>query len=375
MQFLSTSLSELGLVVSVSVVLLFASDTVAVDRDHLIQQMSTRSAALNRIEVTFHFHEERQSASVGDSEDMANSRPGQAAGQAIPLTGPASGESRFLRAGKLVRFERRETSDSTQPPMPLLPSPDIKSYSSSRAEHRFGNNGTIKDTGRWPSDSTIDLALGFRAKGFDEWLTMVVLNEGTFHETDAGTVTLEWRPSDSKDKNRRKDRWTFDPKRGYALIRYELQWKPEGSDDFVTDTEIINGDFQTVSGVQVPFSVSAKSYFNQAGAEPVLMHSVEIAVDSYRIGEIEESDEAFLIEWPDGAVVLDERNGQTYVVKDGPKQLTDEVIQAAFGRGLPDAQERASSRRTWGMLLIVNCLAAVALLGYYAFHRSSRRAR
>ncbi len=199
--------------------------------------------------------------------------------------------------------------------------------------------------------------------------------EGTFHNNDHGTVKFEWLPSDSKYGNRRQDVWTFDPKLGYALTRYELRWKPEWSNDFVTDTTIVTGDFRLVSGVQVPFYVSAKSYFNQAGAEPFLTHAVEIAVDSYKIGELEENDEAFLIEWPDGAIVLDERNGQTYVVKDGPKQLTDEVLQVAFRRGLPDDNDRASSRRRWGVLLIVNSFAAIALLGYFVFNRFSKRAR
>ncbi len=280
-----------------------------------------------------------------------------------------------MRAGKLARFERHERLDPARQAVPSRPSPEIQSYSSSRVEHRFGNSGTITNEDRLPSDSVIDLALGLRAKGFDEWLTTEIWSKGAIRDTDTGMVTLEWLPSNSRYQERRKDLWTFDPKLDYALTRYEIQWKPEGSDEFMADTEIVNGDFRLVSGVQVPFYVSVKSYFNQAGAEPFLTHSVEIAVDTYQIGDVEENDEAFLIEWPDAAVVLDKRNGQTYVVNDGPKQLTDEVLQAAFGRGLPDVEERASSRRTWGFLLIVNCLAAVALLGYYARSRYSIRAQ
>ncbi len=285
-------------------------------------------------------------------------------GQEVPLSPAPSGVtvSRcvFRRSAHRALYEiDPQSTTNAEPDGAMVPS--ILAYSTNRVEQRNRNSGSIRNDLRFPTHSVIDLALGFRersAEGFlpaDAWLGFRVAKQ------DDKFIVIEDGPRESTPGRFALHRWTFDLALGFAMTEYERLWRKGVELEWNTDIHVVNSGFRSVEGWMLPYSIDASLYHNPAVGSSVVTRRTTIDVDSYTLFAVEDSDEAFMVSWPQGATVHDQRNGHSYLIPDDETVLTDEYIARVFFPPPP----AAGGLIRWEWLVLLNLLGLISIAMYF----------
>jgi hypothetical protein len=284
-------------------------------------------------------------------------------------TRPKIGEARFRYLSGRANYEWRNKQ-----PMAGMEAHErlyrIQSFLGDRAEVAWKGKADSRDMGKisnhenLPNEAVIDLALGLREHGnSDAWLSPDVWNTFTVGRGDDGTLILKQSPA--KSNGRRLDVWTFDPKLGYGLLRYEVFWDKQLS------VELKNSDFRAVGELRLPFKTNWRGFFNSSGSDPVETRAKELRIKTYKLNDPGNTPNSYLITWPDGAVVLDTRTDNQIVVEGGPTKLDDGTLkQYAKGRSL---SEDAGAARFRFWMIVGNGVLLIAVLAGFVLHRRYRR--
>ena len=94
---------------------------------------------------------------------------------------------------------------------------------------------------------------------------------------------------------------------------------------------------------------------------PQIVQSIEISVNNYSLGSVKDSEEEFLIKWPEGVNVSDLRLNHIFTIDDGATKLTDEFISEQIDFPLAsDDQEEAVQRIRW--IVVVNVILVLIIV-------------
>lgn len=287
-------------------------------------------------------------------------------GEWIARDGQLVSRCRYRRANSLVSYREEPQSTTMARPERYLVETE-EAHSGSRVERRRGMSGTILDSDRLPLFSPIDLALGGRFKASQTWLTPDELSGFSTTNHPDGSMLL-CRNIKSVEGGAIVNQWTVDPARGCAIVEYErMYWydtkgseRPSDVESWRTDIRVENDDFRVVDGLVVPFKSHVEQYFTSDEGVVTGVTVVDLEVVSYRIGDVNQDEEEFLIKWPAGAVVKDTRTERVHQVLQGGVQLTDKFLSSSvLGTELV---QRPDDTRAVRWLLWINIFVGSAVV-------------
>ena len=138
-------------------------------------------------------------------------------------------------------------------------------------------------------------------------------------QAGANTVTVT-----CSGKGNSQHEWTYDPTNGYALRSYKVK-SPDGQ--LMVD---MNGDdFRRFGDVMLPMKITRRDLSvpkNGAKEGPLLRHW-DIQVTDYVVPDPANTPNRFLMMWPKGVQVLDQRQDLILPAKHVEHQWTDDAIK------------------------------------------------
>lgn len=381
-----------------------ASTLARGDEQEAREVLAARQAALGNVIVLYH---EVKSFMAADELQRVNPSSPE---KAIPPDGPVERDADatyvatplgtmvfphgsrtyecvFKRARHLAWYERHAIDNggnSREAQRFVEPQDTVWSYQSGRREYQADGEGAITHPDVLPTDSVIDIALAMRISPAisdtpeaADWLDDSFWNNCEVKTGGDGLIQLTWTAG-AVNQIRPIHVWTIDPAQGFAAVRYEMYASVTDGKDLQKSYQIDNDDLRAVSGVMLPFHIRYRhfAYLPQHPA-PITTETIELNVASYTLGLLNGTEEEFRITWPDRMPIFDARVNQRFIVKDGPRQLTDDDIAKQYRRGaaaLIEEPAKQGARRWRTMaLLLINAVAVLAL-GVLGFRRY-RRAR
>ena len=313
--------------------LLLASLWNSSPEDELLEALQSRHARLRNVIVNFEFTEsfmDPPDASQVTAALSTAQNPGQKIVEFLPQ-GVYPGKGLFKFSNGASRFE----SDSFRGTRSV----DVQVFAKGRAEHLwqedsdeskqayFGSIHPAAET-QLPRDATLSYALGLRLNFKNDWLTEEALKSGKVAfdaETKLATVTFV----DPEQPEKINHRWTVDPAHAYRLVRYDqIQKDPSNNIPDYASAELENLTFETINGIDLPKKIQRRRY---AGFQSIRYspYQSEVDVISYSIGDASNTEESMLIEWPEGASIIDYRTGAQFRRIDHAQVLTDEMLAEA----------------------------------------------
>jgi hypothetical protein len=177
--------------------------------------------------------------------------------------------------------------------------------------------GHIQSKRELPALEYIDITLGLRAFGGDEWPAAEKLRKAELDVHDDGRVSLRW-----VDGPRGEYEYYFDPKRGYALVHFT-----RGLRGVIAST-IHNADFRKVDELYLP-QQSVYTEYRHAEGQATPSYIVTMDVDEYKLGDVRNQQDDFRIEWPLKSYVLHSDLKISVRVMSRPQKLDDDVFRRA----------------------------------------------
>jgi hypothetical protein len=185
--------------------------------------------------------------------------------------------------------------------------------------------GRIADTELMP-EMVIDYGLGLRQTDTTNWLTSEDVKSSDIVVAQTGEVVL--RRTDALNG---LHEWTFDPQQGYALTSYKVRTPPPRKVGF----EVLNSKFENVEGLMLPKRVEKRHYYEEDGETKVSQTTV-LTVREYQLGDPNNTDAKYRIQWPEGTHVLDARLGVRYRAGKGGKLSERETHRDEVIRDFPN---------------------------------------
>jgi hypothetical protein len=196
----------------------------------------------------------------------------------------------------------------------------IDVYSANRAEeyrvHLLGTQqslGLIKDRSNLPKDAGIDEALGLREQGDEVWLGASPTDGAQEAARDGGQIILR-----SKDALGRVHSRVFDPKHHWAQTEYSVV-EPSG----FKSCEFISNSFAPVEeGLELPSNITEKEFYVKNG-KILVFKTLSMTNIVYTVSDPLNVAARYLMVWPKGARVLDERIHKEFLIQSGDRTLSD----------------------------------------------------
>lgn len=186
--------------------------------------------------------------------------------------------------------------------------------------HKTSPIGLIDATQEISELCTIDLALGLRAFRADHYLDAADLQKTKLDRLNNGTVSLSWG-----DTRGNQHTCVFDKAFGFALRRYTLS-----SNGQPIDT-IECSDFKSINNVFLPMKIVR-------GRHPGSHLQITIQVQRYQVPDPANLPARFLIVWPKGSSVLDNRSKITLPPPERDRQYTDSDIYEVLRKSKSEPQ-------------------------------------
>ena len=209
-------------------------------------------------------------------------------------------------------------------PLPATHLRDLESFMPSRTEtldyacsspHR--PVGAIMNvTVRRPPYSAIDVALGLRVPGAEQWISTSDVRHAAVGHLNGNDVTM-WKRSADGDMLRWN--WLWD--RGKVELQ---QFEVMGSHKGVVYDRRKCSMFHDVRGLLLPGRVEETDW--EPNGKHAMFYRAVLTNIKYRIGAKSNTAKSYYIVFPKGAGVLDERINQQFNVESGPRRLTDKAI-------------------------------------------------
>jgi hypothetical protein len=316
--------------------------------------------ALQNVEVSYTLEE-------SFAPSKTTQRPLSSGVIVVPQTRPKTGEALFrFSKGRLYYEWRNKQQDGLAGEFSYR----ILSFSDERSESLWKTAGGPTDIGKissrslFPKDLVIDVALGIRQDEWAEWKEPADAWRGMQVTQGPDGLLLARRPG---AKGQQRDIvWTFDPKLGHALIRQEVFWEGQLA------RRVQNSDFRRVEQLLLPYRI--KWQYFQTGDHSQARESRTKALDvlSYKVDVVPAS-ESFLITYPEGAVVLDARTKQQFVIRGKATRLDDDTLQRMYAAGAASLERTSGPWLSW--LLAVNVLVVGVIVGVAMYRRLGQRKR
>jgi len=198
---------------------------------------------------------------------------------------------------------------------------DTRYYESDRVEslsRRVGqeqDHGVVQKHMDFPSIATIDLALGVRRLHPEGWIAPDFFSKLPLHRDTDGLIRGEETvPGGGKNE------WTWDPSKGYALVRVRFLM-----DDHCVD-DIQCNDFRPAGPVLIPYHVMRQNFAPRTG-EWKVSRTIEVTVLEAQVNDPKNIATRYQLPWPPKTLVLDDRIGFSFITdKPDPSPVTDDEI-------------------------------------------------
>jgi len=218
---------------------------------------------------------------------------------------------------------------------------DINSFSPGRAESLNwpskgrGGAGLIDKSILIPDAWTLDLALGLRMYRNDYGLTPAEFLDARI--VSSSPMAIRVRLDDS---HRTQHFWTFDPTLGYALRMYEVA-VPDGRVYDRTECS----DFRQFGGLMLPMKIVRTGTYMEKG-QTHTAKTILLTVASYVVPDTKNVAANFLIIWPKGSLILENRAKLQLSAVDKDRTFDDAAIAAEVRRQGAAATKPASRPTT-----------------------------
>jgi hypothetical protein len=205
-------------------------------------------------------------------------------------------------------------------------------------ELRDRRGGVIKASDRFPDSWTIDIALGLRLIGPQQWLSEDDFRGAKIVSQDQDALVLRFEAAERTHELR------FERRFGYALTQYRVT-TPQAAHP--SSQEIVCSDFRRIEGVYIPFKmVRAVSYVDSQKKErhPYVWTTI---VRDFVLNDPQNTPENMLLVWDAGMMPLDTRVDVNIRVGPTSRPLTDAEIAAQVGNAQDrkaDLEQRAKER-------------------------------
>jgi hypothetical protein len=241
--------------------------------------------------------------------------------KAVPLSGVVRESAEFSISGNVSHYKKTVTERELefQPPANARDHAlDEQTFQNGRLERLIKDQDgriletTIENTPLLP-EADIEIALGLRGQ-FERFRISPDLRNVTVSEEKEKAV-MQYKT----DKGI-VHRWTFDPKRSYALVTY-TRADPNGTVLF----EMTADKFEMVNGVALPKSMVLTAFSTVDGKYQVV-RKANISVKDYALNDPKNTADSLHIVWPRGSVVNDTRIHQKLPITDDHSRLRDSDV-------------------------------------------------
>ncbi len=224
----------------------------------------------------------------------------------------------YLHGCALYQFRLLPQTIAKVPPLTIGDWKVIKTYTPERSESlRYALHGKFPIGGIEARDSlpwsVMDVALGLRGAGSDHWLRPSDVKKMQLMRLAGGSFTL------AQDNRGAYDyRWTFRQKPHLELVSVAASMKGKQL------IAIRCSNFRNVDGLWLPEHIKETS--RPLGYGRRISQTVSITHVVYTVGSRWNTPNRYLILFPQGSAVLDERIGQSFRIESRPRRLTDKAI-------------------------------------------------
>jgi len=333
------------------------------------EEWMRRVSQLHRLTVSYTYRVER----FPSDDELELNRDGASKGISIRIpTAPEAGSGTFAVDGTRWMFSQQLSEGYAELPGQFTASRQAAAFSNGRFERlylpagRSRAQGTIGNTPQLPRDNLVDVALGLRLCNGDDWADRDTVASATASTGNRpGTVVLTCTRS-----NGQQHQLTFEVGDKVALSAY--RGLSPGGQAFADGSF---GDFVMCGDVLLPTTIQWT--FLRPDGTP----RKKVLLQAHFSDHV---DSDFLIEWPQGALVLDTRTGTPMQVSSGSRTLDDKTLSEAAAearrRRIPTAMPPRDKQDIAGQAnrpverwLIVNVvLLAVIALGLVLRRRAAR---
>lgn len=178
--------------------------------------------------------------------------------------------------------------------------------------------GQIDTSRAFPNESAIDIGLGIRLIGAQEWLSPEKLREAKKTKISDDDLEVE-----VKDTHGFLHLLRFGRAAGYALIHYHVTNSIPGSSSF---EDIECTDLRVVSGIILPFKIHRQSTYTDSGGRVRHPITTTLTVKEYIVGDLKNTPESLHIRWPKGADIWEARARSAIVATTDAQVMTDDLI-------------------------------------------------
>ena len=194
--------------------------------------------------------------------------------------------------------------------------------------------GLISNTKPLPEEEIIGYALGLRLHLNEHWLGSRSFEGVSTATAPDGLLRLEIRDASNENVTHI---WTIDPSKSYALVRYQVLFRPKrpiepgrdqpGASRLMLD--IRNLSFTSVDGIDLPKTIHCSVFHHAADGTRRERRTSTLNVTKYIINDPMNTKESLLIVWPVGAIILDERTKTPIRVDSKARTLDNDVLNKA----------------------------------------------
>lgn len=198
---------------------------------------------------------------------------------------------------------------------------EIITIAGGRSEHLYYTGESTEAQGNisTPIDLlngiVVDIGLGFRGDEDKEFIKPRHFKDFDCKITKSGQVEFSRSGPGSYVHT-----WTFQPANGWTLLSYR---KTQGG---FRRFELINSQFQEASGLILPLRMEAKRFAPVDGMHERLTEETSATIESVKVNDPENTVQSFVLTWPRGSRILDDRSSKEFEVTSGDRVVTDEDL-------------------------------------------------
>jgi len=164
-------------------------------------------------------------------------------------------------------------------------------------------------------DSAIDVAMGLRGRGEQEWLTPESLLEAKVSKLRNGNLVT------TQVLGQYQHEWEYNPNQAFMLVAYRARMKVSGR----LVLECAASGLQVIDGLPMPKEI-VETEHSYAYKTHRVIRTRTLRIKQIRLNDPMNVREKYQLVWPKGTSVLDERIMLEFNVTSGGRVLTDEDI-------------------------------------------------
>lgn len=194
--------------------------------------------------------------------------------------------------------------------------------------------GIIADSAEIQPWHTLDLALGLRLYGKQEWITKDDWRGAELRDSPPEKIMLRL-----KGKGKVLHSMTFTRELGWALENVQMEFP-----DPEVKEEIKCSDFRIIGDMRLPFKVERQNTYRDSTGQ--MRHPIThvITVGSYEVADAERAREWFALRWPKGSAVLDQRTAFQMDLEESVVLSDEEIARRLQAQEAKDEKDLEGAR-------------------------------